>query len=181
MRDQDIKSLCKKLKPVMGQRADALWATYATAETPQSRQEAEALINLLATQYLSANIGDEPILLPPPSPEAAAGEFLLGTIFYGKKPVGPLFLREQKHSLPRRGLEKVVSPASFPAVAQGKGYPGLFGGPKRSHPLPLESVARSARRSSQDLDQCRGRGIGKIPSLGSRCGGRSDRNPGQKV
>ena len=94
MRDQDIKSLCKKLKPVLGRRADALWTAYATAETPQSRQEAEALINLLATQYLSANIGDEPILLPPPSPEAAAGEFLLGTLFYGKKPVGPLFLRE---------------------------------------------------------------------------------------
>ena len=94
MRDQEIKNLCKKLKPVLGRRADALWATYATAETPQSRQEAEALINLLATQYLSANIGDEPILLPPPSPEAAAGEFLLGTIYYGKKPVCPLYLRE---------------------------------------------------------------------------------------
>ena len=94
MRDQEIKSLCKKLKPVMGRKADALWAAYATAETPQSRQEAEALINLLAAQYLSANIGDEPILLPPPSLEAAAGEFLLGTIFYGKKPVWPLYLRE---------------------------------------------------------------------------------------
>ena len=94
MRDLEIKSLCKKLKPVMGRRADALWMAYATAETPQSRQEAEALINLLAAQYLSANIGDEPILLPPPSPEAAAGEFLLGTIYYGKKPVCPLYLRE---------------------------------------------------------------------------------------
>jgi hypothetical protein len=94
MRDQEIKNLCKKLKPVMGRKADALWMAYATAETPLSKLEAEALINLLATQYLSANLGDEPILLPPPQPEASAGQFLLGTIYYGKKPLWPLYLRE---------------------------------------------------------------------------------------
>jgi hypothetical protein len=94
MRDQEIKNLCKKLKPVMGRKADALWMADATAETPLSKLEAEALINLLATQYLSANLGDEPILLPPPQPEASAGQFLLGTIYYGKKPLWPLYLRE---------------------------------------------------------------------------------------
>jgi hypothetical protein len=33
----------------------------------------------------SQHLVAEWILLPPPSPEAAAGEFLLGTIYYGKK------------------------------------------------------------------------------------------------
>jgi Helicase HerA, central domain/Bacterial protein of unknown function (DUF853) len=95
MREQELKNLCKKLKPVLGKRADALWTTYVTAETPYSKQEAEALIHLLATQCLSASVGDEPILLPPPSPEAAAGEFLLGNIHYGRMPPSPLYLRRE--------------------------------------------------------------------------------------
>ena len=73
MWEQEIRNLCKKLKPLMGKRADALWTAYITAETPRSKQEAEALIQLLATQILSSNLGDEPILLPPPSAEAAGG------------------------------------------------------------------------------------------------------------
>jgi DNA helicase HerA-like ATPase len=90
-----IKNLCKKLKPLLGKRADAIWTAYVTAETPRSKQEAEALIQLLAAQYLSANVADEPILLPPPSAEAAAGEFLLGTLRYGRTNLSPLYLRRE--------------------------------------------------------------------------------------
>jgi len=79
----------------MGRRAEALWLAYATAETPLSKLEAEALINLLAHQYFGASVGGEPILLPPPSPEAAAGEFLLGQICYGRKVMQPLYLRRE--------------------------------------------------------------------------------------
>ena len=53
MWEQEIRNLCKKLKPLLGKRADALWTAYITAETPRSTQEAEALIQLLAAQYLS--------------------------------------------------------------------------------------------------------------------------------
>lgn len=95
MRDQDLKKICKKLKPLLGGRAEALWTAYATAETPQSKLEAEALINMLATQYLGTAIGEESVLLPPPSPEAAAGEFLLGTLWYGHKQLWPLYLRRE--------------------------------------------------------------------------------------
>jgi len=95
MRDQDLKTLCKKLKPLLGNRAEALWLSYATADSPQARLEAEALIHLLANQYFGASVGGDPILLPPPSPEAAAGEFMLGTIRYGKKILYPLGLRRE--------------------------------------------------------------------------------------
>ena len=95
MWEQEIRNLCKKLKPLLGKRADALWTAYITAETPRSKQEAEALIQLLATQFLSSNLGDEPILLPPPSAEAAAGEFLLGTLCYGRTRLSPLYLRRE--------------------------------------------------------------------------------------
>ena len=95
MRDQDLKTICKKLKPVLGRRADSLWHAYVTAETPQSRQETESLIQMIAMQYLSGSVGDEPILLPPPSQEAASGDFLLGTLSYGRKPLYPLYLRHE--------------------------------------------------------------------------------------
>ena len=95
MRDQDLKTICKKLKPMLGNRANALWLSYATADTPAAKLEAESLINLLANQYFGAAVGGDPILLPPPSPEASAGEFLLGQICYGRKPMQSLYLRRE--------------------------------------------------------------------------------------
>ena len=95
MREQELKNLCKKLKPILGKRADALWLAYATAETPGSKLEAESLINLLATQHLGATVAQGPILLTPPSPAESAGEFLLGTVWYGHRPLHTLFLRKE--------------------------------------------------------------------------------------
>ncbi len=95
MREAELKSLCKKLKPVLGKRADALWANFITADSLDAKHEAESLIHLLATQYLSDNIGDEPILLPPPSAEATKGEFLLGTLAYGSRELSPLYLERE--------------------------------------------------------------------------------------
>ncbi|MBI3852700.1 MAG: ATP-binding protein [Verrucomicrobia bacterium] len=83
------------MKPILGRRADALWTAYATAETPHSKLEAEALINMLASQYLSTSVGDDQILLPPPSAEAASGEFLLGTPRYGRLKLSPIYLRRE--------------------------------------------------------------------------------------
>src|SRR6266852_5097512 len=84
MRDLELRNLCKKLRPILGAKADVLWTAYVTAETPHSKQEAEAMIQMLTIRYLTQSVGHEPVLLPPPSPEAAAGEFLLGTLVYGK-------------------------------------------------------------------------------------------------
>lgn len=95
MREQELKSLCKKLKPILSKRADTLWMAYATSETSHSKQEAEALINMLASQYLSTSVGDDQILLPPPSSTAAAGEFLLGTPRYGNMKLSPIYLRRE--------------------------------------------------------------------------------------
>jgi uncharacterized protein len=90
-----LKSLCKKLKPILGRQAEALWTNYVTADSFDGKHEAEALIQLLANQYLSASVGDEPILLPPPSAIAAQGEFLLGTIAYGGRQFAPLYLERE--------------------------------------------------------------------------------------
>lgn len=95
MRDQELRNLCKKLRPLLGAKADVLWTAYVTAETPQSRQETEALIQMLAIRYLTQSVAHEPILLPPPSPEDASGEFLLGQVVYGKDRLHPLYLRRE--------------------------------------------------------------------------------------
>jgi hypothetical protein len=95
MWEQELRDLCKKLKPVLGKKADALWLAYVTAETPDSKREAEAFIQMFVARHLSASVNSESILLPPRSPEVAAGEFYLGTVHYGRKPLFPLFLRRE--------------------------------------------------------------------------------------
>src|ERR1041385_5208816 len=95
MRDEDLRRLCRKLRPVLGARADVLWNAYATAETPQSKLQSESLIQMLAIQYLSGSVQEDPILLPPPSREAALGEFFLGVIHYGRTALYPLYLRRE--------------------------------------------------------------------------------------
>jgi DNA helicase HerA-like ATPase len=95
MWEQELRDLCKKLKPLVGKRADTLWLAYATAETPDSKREAEALIQMFAARHLGAGVNTESILLPPPSAESATGEFFLGTVYYGAKPLFPLFLRRE--------------------------------------------------------------------------------------
>src|SRR5690349_17001653 len=95
MWDEPLKAICRKLKPILGAQADSLWLAYVSAETPKSKLEAEAFIQLFGARYLSRTVDDRQILLPPPSPAAAAGEFFLGTIFYGKKARQPLYLRRE--------------------------------------------------------------------------------------
>jgi hypothetical protein len=107
MLEQELKDICKKLKPLLGRRADALWAAYVTAETPDSKREAEALIQMFGLRHLSRTVSDQSVLLPPPTEYAARGEFFLGTIFYGNKPLYPLYLRS-KHFVKHAGIFSIT-------------------------------------------------------------------------
>jgi len=95
MWEPPLKELCKKLKPLLGKRADTLWAAYVSAETPDSKREAEALIQLFALKHLGGSVSDPAILLPPPTPEAARGEFHLGQVLYQGRALFPLGLTRQ--------------------------------------------------------------------------------------
>src|ERR1041385_8190243 len=97
MFEEDLKELCRKLKPILGARADALWIAYLTAQTPETKRETEALIHMVAARYLSQSVDDDKVLLPPPSREAASGEFPLGAITYGKTSLYPLHLRRENY------------------------------------------------------------------------------------
>src|ERR1043166_8979512 len=95
MLDRELRALCKKLKPVLGKKADTLWLGYVSAETLDSKREAEAFIQIMAAMYLDKTVDAQAILLPPPSELAAAGEFFLGTVVYGRKELHPLYLRRE--------------------------------------------------------------------------------------
>ena len=62
MWDEQLKAICRKLKPILGGQADSLWLAYVTAETPQSKRDAEGLIQILAMNHLARQVDDETIL-----------------------------------------------------------------------------------------------------------------------
>jgi len=92
MIDQNLKDICCKLKPLIGQKADALWLAYTSSENLNARQEAEALIYMFAARHLTRNVNDDTILLPKITAEKAAGEFHLGTVQYANRPIFPVGL-----------------------------------------------------------------------------------------
>ncbi len=151
MREQDLKNLCKKLKPTLGKKADALWLSYVSSETTRTKLEAEALIQMLAARYLSSSVEEEPVLLPPPSPAEAAGDILLGTLYYGKRALHSLFLRPEnfiKHigifSITGGGKTNVAQVLLLGLLKQG--VPFLVVDWKRSYhalrSLPIDTVKR---------------------------------------
>jgi hypothetical protein len=95
MLEPELKDLCKKLKPLLGRRADALWLAFISAETMDSKRQAEVMIQLFAARLLDQRVDGQAILLPPPPHEVAGGEFLVGTVLYAGKPLFPLYLRRE--------------------------------------------------------------------------------------
>lgn len=92
MSDSKLRSICKKLKPIVGKRANNLWFNYIMSDTMQGKSQAEALIKMFATKHLFKDIEDNLIFLPPPSFKDSKGEFHLGTLAYGKKLFYPIYL-----------------------------------------------------------------------------------------
>lgn len=95
MFEEELKELCRKLKPLIGKRADALWTAYLLAETPEAKREIQMLIQMLANRHLEDGVDDQKILLPPPASEVAGGEFFLGHVLYRNEPHFPLYLRSE--------------------------------------------------------------------------------------
>lgn len=94
MTPNEIQKLCKSLKPVLGEQAEALWLAYL-AEDDKGKREFEEFLPLLSTKLLGKTLEDDKILLLPPTAENAAGEFLIGQVVYNKKVIMPLCLREE--------------------------------------------------------------------------------------
>lgn len=96
MQEDKLKILCARLKPLIGDKADALWLAYITAETPELRNEAASFIQFVVLRHLGQKVDDKKILLPPPDAKACAGDIHLGTVVYKDRDIFPLFLRKEE-------------------------------------------------------------------------------------
>ena len=91
----DMENLCRKLKPIIGSRADELWYAWLASDL-QERKEFEIEIQMIAEKVLKHGpLEDRVILLPPPAKEQAEGDFILGKILYRDNKLFPLFLKEE--------------------------------------------------------------------------------------
>ncbi len=92
----EVEELCKKLKPVIGRKANGLWLAYLSAQKFNEKQEIEIALRLLAAKHLNENFDNKRILLTPPPKDMASGEYPLGTVIYNDKELYPFGLRESE-------------------------------------------------------------------------------------
>ena len=96
---KEVEEVCKKLKPVIGNKADRLWYLYL-AEDEKGRKKLALDIEIIAEKLLKKDALTNPkILLNPSSINDASGSILLGDIVYNHKKL---------HSLYLRGIEKML-------------------------------------------------------------------------
>ncbi|UCH11902.1 MAG: ATP-binding protein [Candidatus Omnitrophota bacterium] len=90
-----MENLCRKLKPIIGSKADELWYMWLASDF-QERRDLEIEIQMIAEKILKKGpLQDKEILLPPPSEEQAEGAFLLGNVIYRDKKLFPFHLKEE--------------------------------------------------------------------------------------
>lgn len=90
---KEVEATCKKLKPVIGERADRLWHMYL-AEDDKGRRDLALDIEIMAEQFLKKDpLEKHEVLLPPPREEDSTGSFVIGNVIYNRKKLHRLYLR----------------------------------------------------------------------------------------
>lgn len=90
---KEVEEVCKKLKPVIGDKADKLWYMYL-AEDDKGRKDLALDIEIIAEKVLKKDpLAKQDILLAPPSIDDSLGTFLLGDVVYNHKKLHSLYLR----------------------------------------------------------------------------------------
>jgi hypothetical protein len=92
MNDEEFKSLLAKLRPVIGEMADAFW--LGSILDPDRKADIHATAQALASEMLEESYTTRHILLEPPPQKDAEGEYPLGTVMYAGRPVCRFGLRE---------------------------------------------------------------------------------------
>lgn len=92
---EESKELLRKLEPVFGSRAKALWYMSLLPKDAKSVEKNKELLRLLADRRVKLDYKEE-IRLPPPSPEKLAGEYHLGDAIYPDKEYAKFGLREHE-------------------------------------------------------------------------------------
>lgn len=91
------EELCRKLKPILGRKVDALWNAYLSETDAEGRADVEQTLALLAAKHLGTNYEpDRAPFPPPPRPFATAGDLPLGAVSYGHRELFPFALRSRR-------------------------------------------------------------------------------------
>lgn len=89
---KEIKESLRKLKPLLGKRADALWYSYLFSDSKENERD---IIRILADKQAKVNYNEE-IRLPPPEKELLEGEYYLGDVYYAQDFFSKFGLREDE-------------------------------------------------------------------------------------
>jgi hypothetical protein len=93
--EKDIEEICRKLKPIMGNKAEKLWYMYL-AEDEKGRKDLTLDIEIIAEKLLKKGaLESQAILLEPPSVNDASGSFLVGDVIYNGRTLHQLSLRPE--------------------------------------------------------------------------------------
>ncbi len=92
MYSEEFKSLLAKLRPVIGEMADAFWLTALL--DPHQEQNIHAVAQAMAAELLDESYVRKHILLEPPPRDKAEGRYPLGAVVYADKSLHPFGLRE---------------------------------------------------------------------------------------
>ncbi|MBR9676933.1 ATP-binding protein [Candidatus Woesearchaeota archaeon] len=90
-----VEELCRKLKPVFGDKIDKLYLKYSLSVDREERTEIEQALNALYHKHINEEMITEKVLLEPPSKDISDGQYPLGVIHYAKKNLYPFYLREK--------------------------------------------------------------------------------------
>ena len=83
--ESQMETICRKLKPIAGRSIDCLWARHQTEKDPLKRGRYERIAQAMFFQAFGAQVDNNQILLPPPTRQAASGEFSLGEVLYNNR------------------------------------------------------------------------------------------------
>ena len=92
MRDE-IKSMCEKLKPIIGERADALWLSWLMGDR-KDKEQTEGIIQLIYARCFAQTVDTKKALLVPPPQDIAQGEYELGRVVYDNKELYPFGIKD---------------------------------------------------------------------------------------
>ena len=94
MKPDDFHRVLQKLRPVIGEMADTFW--WGALLDPTREKDLHAVAQALAAELLEESYTGKHLLLEPPPSKASGGEYPLGTVLYGNRPVGRFGLREHE-------------------------------------------------------------------------------------
>lgn len=89
-----IEEICKRLKPIFGDKIDSIYLKYKLADNLETKLEIERGLNALYHKHLESILSDRVLLEPPPK-DAIAGEYPLGKVSYADKDLYTFALREK--------------------------------------------------------------------------------------